>query len=187
MLSRADNETLTRVGPGIPMGDLFRGFWLPALMPSELPSPDCPPVGIRLVGEELGGRTVHLHPQEALLQAARAFQTSPAFAEYRRLRQAAEHRIARLVQLGIRQARYFGRAKTLFQLCMAAAAANLTLLAYGAAHGSNDPGSAHLFVVIVAVGLLTSVHPAVSRSAPSRASSSPWNPVSDLGTLTRAA
>jgi len=117
MLSRADNETLTRVGPGIPMGDLFRGFWLPALMPSELPSPDCPPVGIRLVGEELGGRTVHLHPQEALLQAARAFQTSPAFAEYRRLRQAAEHRIARLVQLGIRQARYFGRAKTLFQLC----------------------------------------------------------------------
>ena len=40
-----------------------------------------------------------------------------------------EHRIARLVQLGIRQARYFGRTKTLFQVCLAAAVANLTLLA----------------------------------------------------------
>ncbi|MQA76607.1 MAG: transposase, partial [Solirubrobacterales bacterium] len=49
-----------------------------------------------------GGRTVQLHPQEALLQAARAFQASPAFGEYRRLRQTVEHRIARLVQLGIR-------------------------------------------------------------------------------------
>jgi DDE family transposase/transposase-like protein DUF772 len=76
-----------------------------------------------------GGRTVALHPQEALLQEARAFQASPAFADVRRRRQTAEHRIARLVQLGIRQARYLGHAKTLFQLAMAAAVANLTLLA----------------------------------------------------------
>ena len=76
-----------------------------------------------------GGRTVALHPQEALLQEARAFQASPAFADVRRRRQTAEHRIARLVQLGIRQARYVGHAKTLFQLAMAAAVANLTLLA----------------------------------------------------------
>src|SRR5204863_9252044 len=62
-----------------------------------------------------GGRTVALHPQEVLLQAARAFQASPAFAEVRRRRQAAEHRIARLMQLGIRQARYGGRAETPFQ------------------------------------------------------------------------
>jgi hypothetical protein len=33
------------------------------------------------------------------------------------------------VQLGIRQARYVGRTKTLFQVCLAAAVANLTLLA----------------------------------------------------------
>ncbi|MSQ26511.1 MAG: hypothetical protein EXR51_00005, partial [Dehalococcoidia bacterium] len=75
------------------------------------------------------GRTVRVHPQEGLLQAARHLQASPAFAEYRRLRQVVEHRLARLVQLGIRQARYFGKAKTLFQLAMAAAVANLTLLA----------------------------------------------------------
>ena len=41
----------------------------------------------------------------------------------------AEHRLARLVQLGISQARYFGRAKTRFQLYLAATVANLTLLA----------------------------------------------------------
>src|SRR6266852_3707898 len=76
-----------------------------------------------------GGRTVQVHPQEALLQQARELQASPAFDEARRRRQVVEHRIARLVQLGIRQARYFGRTKTLFQLCLAAAVANLTLLA----------------------------------------------------------
>src|SRR5207302_5047961 len=76
-----------------------------------------------------GGRTVQLHPQEALLQQARELQASPAFDEARRRRQVVEHRIARLVQLGIRQARYFGRTKTLFQLCLAAAVAHLTLLA----------------------------------------------------------
>ena len=75
-----------------------------------------------------GGRTVSVHPQERLLQAARAFQASPAFREYRTLRQVVEHRLARLVQLGIRQARYIGLRKTRFQLFMAAAVANLTLL-----------------------------------------------------------
>ena len=75
------------------------------------------------------GRTVSLHPQEGLLQRARAFQESEAFAEYRRRRQVVEHRLARLVQLGLRQARYFGRAKTLFQLSMEATVANLTLVA----------------------------------------------------------
>jgi len=75
-----------------------------------------------------GGRTVQLHPQEALLQQARQLQASPEFAEYRRRRQTVEHRIARLVQLGLRQARYVGRVKTLFQLAMAAAVANLVRL-----------------------------------------------------------
>jgi hypothetical protein len=75
------------------------------------------------------GRLVMLHPREALLQEARAFQRSPAFAPYRRLRQVAEHRLARLMQLGVRHARYVGRAKTLCQLLLAATVANLTLVA----------------------------------------------------------
>ena len=75
------------------------------------------------------GRRVQLHPQEALLQEARVLQRSESFAGYRKWRVAVEHRLARLVQLGIRQARYFGRAKTRFQLYLAATVANLTLVA----------------------------------------------------------
>ena len=76
------------------------------------------------------GRTGRLHPhQEGLLQQARALQHSPAFAVYRRLRVTAEHRLARLTQLGMRQARCFGRAKTKCQLYLAATVANLTLVA----------------------------------------------------------
>ena len=90
-----------------------------------------------------GGRKVQVHPQEALLQKARQFQASPAFGEARQRRQVVEHRIARLVQLGIRQARYFGRTKTLFQVCLAAAVANLTLLA-ATANPLSGTGSAPL-------------------------------------------
>ena len=75
------------------------------------------------------GRQVLIHPQEALLQEARALQQSPDYDQYRRRRVVAEHRLARLDQLGIRQARYFGRLKTKFQLYLAATVANLTLLA----------------------------------------------------------
>jgi hypothetical protein len=75
------------------------------------------------------GRLVMIHPQEALLQEARAFQQSEAFAPYRKLRQVAEHRLARLMQLGARQACYVGRTKTLCQLLLAATVANLTLVA----------------------------------------------------------
>src|SRR5712691_7004116 len=53
MLTKDDNELLTRVGPGTPMGNLMREYWLPAMMSSELPTPDCPPIRIRLLGENL--------------------------------------------------------------------------------------------------------------------------------------
>jgi transposase len=79
------------------------------------------------------GRTVAVHPQEALIQEARRLQLEPEFGSYRKKRQAVEHRLARLVQLGIRQARYVGLRKTAFQLLMAAAVANLSLLAGGKA------------------------------------------------------
>jgi Transposase DDE domain/Transposase domain (DUF772) len=100
-----------------------------------------------------GGRTVHLHPHEALLQQARELQSSPAFAETRRRRQVVEHRIARLVQLGIRQARYFGRTKTLFQLCLAAAVANLTLTATAshAATIGHSPLAASLIMAVATI------------------------------------
>ncbi len=74
------------------------------------------------------GLWVLIHPQEALLQRVRALQQSAGYDEYRARRVVVEHRLARLVQLGIRQARYFGRAKTKFQLYLAATVANLTLV-----------------------------------------------------------
>jgi hypothetical protein len=75
------------------------------------------------------GRQVAIHPQEAVLLKARARQRSPGFQQLWRRRQAVEHRVARMVQLGMRQARYRGRKKTLFQALLTAAVANLTLLA----------------------------------------------------------
>ena len=62
------------------------------------------------------GRRVMIHPQEALLQQARALQQSTHYDEYRARRVVVEHRLARLVQLGLRQSRYFGRVKTRCQL-----------------------------------------------------------------------
>ena len=53
MLSADDNERLTRTGPGTPMGELFRRFWVPVLLARELPEPDCPPVRVTVLGEEL--------------------------------------------------------------------------------------------------------------------------------------
>jgi phenylpropionate dioxygenase-like ring-hydroxylating dioxygenase large terminal subunit len=47
------NELLTRTSPGTPMGELFRRYWLPALLASELPEPDCPPVRLKLLGERM--------------------------------------------------------------------------------------------------------------------------------------
>src|SRR6266511_1093229 len=53
MLSKEDNELLTRVGPGTPMGQLMREYWIPALLSSELAGADCSPLRVRLLGEDL--------------------------------------------------------------------------------------------------------------------------------------
>ena len=53
MVTAAQNEYLTRVGPGTPMGRLFRRYWLPVLLSRELPEPDCAPVRVKLLGERL--------------------------------------------------------------------------------------------------------------------------------------
>src|SRR5438046_1662389 len=53
MLSKEENELLTQTGPGAPMGALFRRFWIPALLSEELPEPDCAPVRLKLLDEDL--------------------------------------------------------------------------------------------------------------------------------------
>jgi phenylpropionate dioxygenase-like ring-hydroxylating dioxygenase large terminal subunit len=53
MLSQEENELITRVGPGTPMGNLFREYWLPALLSEELPAADSDPVRVMMLGEQL--------------------------------------------------------------------------------------------------------------------------------------
>ena len=55
MLSKTDTEFLCRIGPGTPMGDLFRQYWLPAIQSDELPERDGAPLRVRLLGEDLIG------------------------------------------------------------------------------------------------------------------------------------
>ena len=71
-----------------------------------------------------------------------------------------EHRLARLVQLGIRQSRYFGRVKTRFQLYLAATVANLTLVAgkIGLSGSTGGGGAGHCVV-------LNDVHAVVANAA----------------------
>ncbi|MBO0893202.1 MAG: Rieske 2Fe-2S domain-containing protein, partial [Acidimicrobiales bacterium] len=52
-ITRELNERLVRTGAGTPMGEVFRRYWLPACLSEEIPEPDCPPVRVRLLGEDL--------------------------------------------------------------------------------------------------------------------------------------
>ena len=52
MLTREENETLTRVGPGTPMGELLRRYWHPVAVAKEL-SDDNPTKFVRILGENL--------------------------------------------------------------------------------------------------------------------------------------
>jgi phthalate 4,5-dioxygenase oxygenase subunit len=53
MLTPHDNERMTRVGRGTPMGRLLRSYWIPACLTSEVPDADGPPARVRLLGEDL--------------------------------------------------------------------------------------------------------------------------------------
>jgi len=53
VLTHQDNELLCRVGPGTPMGEVVRRFWVPAALTEELPENDGAPVRLRIFGEDL--------------------------------------------------------------------------------------------------------------------------------------
>jgi phthalate 4,5-dioxygenase len=53
MVNEEMNTVLTRTNRGTPMGELFRRYWIPALLDWELPERDCPPVRVKLLGEKL--------------------------------------------------------------------------------------------------------------------------------------
>lgn len=51
MLSQQENELMTRIGPGTPMGQLLRRYWYPVAATSELV--DRPTKAVRILGEDL--------------------------------------------------------------------------------------------------------------------------------------
>jgi phenylpropionate dioxygenase-like ring-hydroxylating dioxygenase large terminal subunit len=53
MLSKENNDLITKVGPGTQMGEVLRRYWTPILLDWELPTPDCDPVRVRILGENL--------------------------------------------------------------------------------------------------------------------------------------
>jgi 5,5'-dehydrodivanillate O-demethylase oxygenase subunit len=52
VLTREENDFLTRVGPGTPAGELLRRYWMPIAVAAEL-TPDEPTKLVRLLGETL--------------------------------------------------------------------------------------------------------------------------------------
>lgn len=75
-----------------------------------------------------GPRSISIQAEEQLQQQARAHNQTEAGRQSLRERVVVEHRIARLVGLGIRKSRYFGRKKTRWQVVMAAVVANVSLV-----------------------------------------------------------
>jgi phenylpropionate dioxygenase-like ring-hydroxylating dioxygenase large terminal subunit len=53
MLNAKDNEYISRIGPGTPMGTFVRRFWTPLMLASDLPEPDGDPKEVRIYGEDL--------------------------------------------------------------------------------------------------------------------------------------
>src|ERR1700741_2711085 len=53
MITQEQNDYLCQTGPGTPLGQLFRCYWIPALLSEELPRPNCPPVRVQLLSERL--------------------------------------------------------------------------------------------------------------------------------------
>jgi hypothetical protein len=87
-----------------------------------------------------GPRSINIQHEERLQQLARSHNQTEAGKKSLRQRVVVEHRIARLVRLGIRQSRYFGKIKTRFQVIMAAVVANLSLVV-GFCHRKQKPAT----------------------------------------------
>lgn len=98
-------------------------FRFPAAACQECPLKD------RCLNPRQKGRTLRLHPHEALLREARAKQRTPEFKAVYRRRCHIERTIAHLTRHGARRARYFGQLKVRFQVFMAAMVHNIKQLA----------------------------------------------------------
>jgi hypothetical protein len=130
-----------------------------------------------------GGRSVSIHPQEGLLQEARAYQETAEGRQHMRERCVIEHRLARLGQLGIGQARYIGIQKTKFQLGIASAVANFRLVwNWQQSQSDSSEGTG------AALGILQAAYAYLSALLrPHIAYLRPWRPYSVVKVVAQAA
>ena len=132
---------------------------------------DCGPCPLRVqcTKSRVAARTLRVTAKTAELWRLRKQQKTKKFRKRYRKRVVAEHRIARLVQLGIRQAKYFGSNKVAFQVALAATVANLGLVAAALPAPSVHAAWLLFAAWITALALLPSCQPALSsQRAPSR-------------------
>lgn len=92
---------------------------------------DCGPCPLRTqcTKSEVRARVLQITDKTEKLWRLRKQQKTKRFRKRYRKRVVAEHRLGRMVQLGARQARYFGKPKTRFQIALLATVANLGLVA----------------------------------------------------------
>ena len=103
-----------------------------------------------------GARSITIAEHTEELQRLRRHQRTKTFRKIYRRRVIVEHRIARLVQLGVRQARYVGKAKVAFQISLAATITNLVLAVSAASRGLRL-SLRHLEIALWFIGCLPDV------------------------------
>jgi len=114
---------------------------------------DCSPCPLRekCTKSRAAARVLQITEKTDALWCLRKQQKTKRFRRRYRKRVVVEHRIGRLVQLGIRQAKYFGKTKTGFQIALAATVANLMLVA---AISGGAPSAALALAFLVGIGSL---------------------------------
>ncbi len=132
---------------------------------------DCGPCPLRkqCTKSRAGARVVQITEKTEALWRLRKQQKTKRFRRRYRKRVAVEHRIGRLVQLGVRQAKYFGKGKTGFQIALAATVANLMLVAAVSGAASSAALALALRVGIVSLPLhALTAQKGLLQEAPSR-------------------
>ena len=132
---------------------------------------DCSPCPRRAqcTKSRAAARILQITDKTEELWRLRKRQKTKRFRKRYRKRVVVEHRIGRLVQLGIRQAKYFGKAKTGFQIALAATVANLMLVAAASGETSSAAVALLLLVGIASLGLrLPPARKGPLQMAPSR-------------------
>jgi hypothetical protein len=132
---------------------------------------DCSPCPLRekCTKSRAAPRVLQITEKTEALWRLRKQQRTKRFRKRYRKRVVVEHRIGRLVQLGARQAKYFGKAKTGFQIALIATVANLMLVAAVTGEAASAALPLALLVGIASLGLQWLADPkGALKTVPSR-------------------